>query len=212
MITKKKLLIVSIFLSILQLLYLFLLYFQLIRYFKIKYNITSIDNYINNYKDVDKIDKKIVISFNTSNITNLDPMLKSILDQSLRVDKIVLNTTKNINLPNKYKKFLNIYKVDNSLGPATSIIPSLLREVDKDTHIIFIKDNIIYNKYFIENLIDESDKFPKNVISCKQGFLVKPNFFNKEIINYDKNNISSEWIIDNLNCKIKNINILNYRS
>lgn len=225
MLNKNNLLTISIIFSIIQIIYLVLIYYELIRYVKLKYNYKDINNYIDNYKNIPKCNKKVVISFTTTqnDLTKIEPMLKSILNQTFRVDKIILNIPysykgKDYNVPNKYKKFLSIYKVGKYIGDGTSFIPTLTREEDKNTIIIFIKDNIIYSDTFVENLIDESEKYPDKAISCniktlndKDGFLVKPNFFKKEVINYNKKNINIEWLNKHLICKVRKINSFNYK-
>ena len=225
MLNKNNLLIISIIFSIIQVVYLILIYYELIRYVKLKYNYKDINNYIDNYKYITKCNKKVVISFTTTHndLTKIEPMLKSLLNQTYRVDKISLNIPysykgKNYNIPYKYKKFLSVYKVGKYIGEGTSFIPTLTREEEKDTIIIFVKDNIIYSDTFVENLLDESEKYPDKAISCniktlnnKDGFLVKPKFFSKDVINYNKKNININWLNKHLNCKVKKINSFNYK-
>ena len=54
------------------------------------------ENYINNYKNLKKIKNNVILSFTTTpeKIEKIRPMLNSILDQTIRVDKIVLNIPK----------------------------------------------------------------------------------------------------------------------
>lgn len=221
---KKNLLIISTIFSILQLIYLILIYYELIRYIKLKYNYKDINTYIDNYKNIEKCKKKVVISFTTSHrdLSKIEPMLKSILNQTIRVDKITLNIPysykgKQYKIPENYKKFLSVYKVGKYIGQGTSVIPTLTREEEKDTVIIFVKDNVIYSNTFVENLFYESEKYPTNAISCnskilndKNGFLVKPNFFKKEVIDYNKKNVTCDWINKKLNCDIKQVDSFNY--
>lgn len=224
MINKKNLLIISIIFSILQVIYLILIYFELIRYVNIRYNYKDINNYIDNYKNIQKCNKKVVISFTTTqtDLSKIEPMLKSILEQTFRVDKITLNIPysykgKQYKIPDKYKKILSIYNVGKYIGSGTSFIPTLTREEEKDTIIIFVKDNIIYSDTFVENLFYESEKYPENAVSCNfktlndiGGFLVKPKFFNKDIIDYNKKNVSVDWVNKKLICKVRKINSFNY--
>tara|TARA_Y100000389_G_C17345012_1_gene455385 strand:+ start:329 stop:1006 length:678 start_codon:yes stop_codon:yes gene_type:complete len=220
---KKQLLILSIVISVLQLIYLFLLHIEVVRYYKLKYNLIDFKKSIDNYKNLPKNNNyKTIISFTTynSDLNKIKPMIHSILNQTQSVDKIILNIPydKEYNIPNDFKKILYIYKNGKDFGKGNSFIPTLTREEEKNTKIIFVKDNTIYSEYFVEDIINTSEKFPNNPISCNKnylndenGFLVCPSFYKSNVVNYKKKKIDNLWMNKYLKKKkIKQIYSRNY--
>ena len=171
------------------------MYFGIFRYCNICF-FNKINGYIENYHTLDKVDNNRVVIAITSKPKNkklLNSTLKSILDQTSKVDNIQLNIPSSLdyNIPDNYKKFVNIYKIDGNYKDNIGIIPSLLREKDDNTKIILLKDNIIYGKDFIESMVALSNENPNLAIAYNDTILVKPSFFKKDAVesnnNYDKN-------------------------
>ena len=151
-----------IILTFLSMIFVILSYFGIIRYLKL--HVDSHSNYIENYKKLNKASEnnKVILSLssNTKKINKIMPMLKSILDQTVKVDQIVLNLPPgdNYNIPKEYNNILNIFYSGKNYDEATKLIPTLLREDNADTIIILLKDDYIYGKDFIETIIEESNK------------------------------------------------------
>ena len=178
-----------------------------IRYKKLKQ--ASMKQYVSNYKNVDKkCEDKVIVSFTTTpnRINEITPMLISLLDQTARVDQIVMNIPEKCNdcsydVPDEYKDICNIYTVGKDYGVGTKYVPTLLREDNCGTKIILIDDNKIYGKYFIEKMVQESDKHPDKVIYIGPDFigssaiLIKPEFI--DCINHNK--CDDSWLANNLN-------------
>jgi len=184
-------------------------YFGIIRYLKL--HVDSHSNYIENYKKLNKASEnnKVILSLssNTKKINKIMPMLKSILDQTVKVDQIVLNLPPgdNYNIPKEYNNILNIFYSGKNYDEATKLIPTLLREDNADTIIILLKDDYIYGKDFIETIIEESNKNDSAIIS-NNGILIKTSFFDpKAILKRDENNLTDDWILNNIKYKKKHI-------
>lgn len=198
---------VFIILTIFSMLFVILYYFGIIRYFKL--HIDSHKPYIERYQHLNKASEnnKVVLSFgsNIKKVNKIMPVLKSILDQTVKVDQIVLNLPieENYNIPKEYNDILNIFYCGKDYGEATKLIPTLLREDNSDTIIILLKDNYIYGKDFIETIIEEANKNDSSIIS-KEGILLKTKFFNEDAILEKKdNNLTEDWILNNIRYKKK---------
>ena len=181
-------------------------YLGFVRYLSLYIN--PLEKYIDNYKNLDKTksDKKVIISLSTtpSNINKpFEIMLKSILEQTVRVDQIVLNIPELYKgekyiIHDNYKNILNIFTSGRDYGiSGTKLIPTLLRENDSDTIILLLNDNIVYGEDFIETIINDSLSNKNKCIYTNNSILVKPEFFDTTILNRD-GNINNDFILDNL--------------
>jgi len=121
-------------------------------------------------------DKRIVVSLSTSpdRISKIKPMIDSILNQTIVVDKIYLN------LPYVYLKtgktfdtlpeFITLNpKIHvnqcKDIGPATKILPTLELENDPETIIISVDDDIYYEPNVINSLLYYSLMYPDACIT-----------------------------------------------
>jgi len=200
--------ILSIILSVLSIVYAILSYCGCIRY--IIMHTDSCEKYIKMYKDLPPTNEnhKVVLSFTTTpeKINNIKPIINSILDQTTKVDQIALNIPKSLNydIPTYFTKFANIYRPGKNYGDGNKIIPTLLREGEKDTIIIYVTDCYVMGKDFIETMIDYHDNFPGRAIVSEYGVLVTPGFFDENVVG-DKVLYTDEWIINHLTVGIKKI-------
>jgi hypothetical protein len=169
---------------------LIILQFDITRYIRIKYYNEYDKSYIINYSKIPKIntDKKVIISLTTTPhlINKIKPTIKSLLDQSVKVDEIVLNIPENsdgliYNTPEIYKDMVTIKKSSIDYGKSTSIIPTLLRECN-ECIIISLEDKYIYGYDFIESIVNESIKNNNRIIISKGAILFKPEFFDPSIM------------------------------
>lgn len=187
----KKTILIWIFVTnFLTLIFLILQYFGLIRYFTLK--CSSHELYVKNYSSLPKAkDERIVVSLTTTveNIKKIKPVLMSLLDQTVKVDEICLNipihsngSTGVFDIPKEYTDMLVVYKIGKDYGELNKIIPTLLREGDKDTNIIYINDLIVYGKDFIEKMVESSKKNPNKIIVSTNATLIKPDFIDKNLV------------------------------
>ena len=190
-------------------------WFGILRFNKIK-NSEGFSDFINNYKNKKKNTKdKVVVSFTTTpeRVKNIQPMLNSLLDQSVRVDQIAMNIPdecngQKYNVPIEYKNICNIYKAGKDYGSGTKYIPTLLRENECGTKIILLDDDNIYGYDLFEKLIQESEKNPDKCIyagdkfSGSGGILIKPEFM--RYTNHDQ--CDDKWLEDNIKAEKVHIN------
>lgn len=187
MFSKRTKIILLVVFSIISILYIICSYYGITRYASMRYlgnkNIKKVN--LLNYSKLGKADdKRVVLSLTTTpdKLNNIKPMLNSILDQTVKVDQIALNLPKdkfeNIQLPNSYDKFLNVFYTGTDYGKYEDIIPTLLREGDVDTKIIVLNDSVIYGIDFVKSMIEESNNNPDSVIIDKKNsaILLKPKF------------------------------------
>lgn len=141
------------------LLYIFLAYFGLIR--KLTLNLKNPEDYIYSYTDNDKIDTSnynfiISLSATPEDISKMKPVISSLLDQTVKVDEICINIPpKCVNMiPSYMDKCLKVYNLSRDYGKMNNIIPVLRREIDSNTILIALENNLVYGKDFIEKITD----------------------------------------------------------
>lgn len=197
-------------------------YFELTRY--VLLYVRPTDYYIREYKKIQKTNypeetKRVVVTMSTTpgRMNKLEPVLKSLLDQTMRVDQIALNLPYNHNgrkyeVPDQYKKVVNVFTTGKDLGTsANAIIPTVKREGEIGTLIISVEDNKIYGKDFIESIVYESVKYPSYAIVTSGSTLVRPEFFGDSILNTNED-FHDGWK-EHLNVKTRKMNYLeNYRA
>ena len=115
------------------------------------------------------MDNKIIISFSTipTRINDIEPVVKSLVNQSLKPDKIYLN------IPKEYKRFnekliepeflkkeeykcVEIFYMDKDYGPASKFIGTMLNPAVSENDYIFITDDDVEKKEFwLKTLYDK---------------------------------------------------------
>jgi hypothetical protein len=127
-----------------------------------------------------KKNNRIVVSLTTlpSRLKNINPVIESILNNTIQPDIIYLNIPK-ISKREKVKYKLTdltikhpklyINNIDKDYGPVTKLYPTLLKEKDPETIIICIDDDIYYDKNTIRYLVRASELYPESCI-CKTGW------------------------------------------
>jgi len=175
--------ILSIFFSVIFLIYLVLDYYGYIRMIKLR---RSSSSYLDKYPKLDKADKhRVVVTFSCNPEDVSTSFLNSLLDQSVRVDDIAMtvkykDTGK---ISDEIKKIASINGYSKSYGESDKIVYPLLREPDANTKIIVVNPKYVYNKEFIQDMVDTSNNNPKKCIISKDGvncgFLIKPAFYNE---------------------------------
>jgi hypothetical protein len=146
----------------------------------------SVDKYAESYTDLPLAsEKKVVVVLSVQNETelkNIFPTVNSLLDQTVRVNKIflVLPCSTNCNVPENLTKVLSVVQPGKVYDDKyQDIITVLQREKEKDTFIIKVSNGIIYGNEFIENAIETSESNPDSVIkdSSNSFLLVKSELF-----------------------------------
>ena len=187
-------------------------YYNLYRYTILHFN--SDKHYIRNYKNLPKnIASRVVISLTTNSkkISNIEPIIKSLLDQTVRVDQIVLNIYENpekpCKIPKKLNDMVNIFKTMKDYGQhGGKFIPTLLRESNSGTIIILLDDAYIYGHDFIEMMLEEHKFNPEQALYTKHAILLKTDFVDPSVLLSTKKNMDDNWIKNYLNCEKKEIN------
>ena len=172
-------------------------------------------SYIRNYSKLDKADSKnrVVVSLMVfpDRLDKIKPIISSLLDQTVKIDEISINLPyKDMKkVPAYLKDIVKIYGHSVDYKDVSALIPVLLRERDKNTKIIILKDDKIYGKDFIETLVEESNKNPfKPIVVNKNftnGILIKSNFFDTSVCNYDDKSDYSTWLNKKLLKNTKNL-------
>jgi hypothetical protein len=181
---KREWIIFSIVWSFLSLIFSILVYFGLIRYINLYiYNPRS---YIKNYHLLERAinDKKIVIHLTITNIDKLKPVINSLLDQTVKVDEITISVVNKLKLPEYMKDLKSVVRTYNT--PHSSKL-CIMRETDNNTIIIFINDDKIYGKDFIQDLVEMSEKNKNESIKISNDgeILTNPGFFSIDCLDDD---------------------------
>lgn len=131
--------------------------------------------------------------------------LKSILDQTVHPDQIIIVSPNDIQVPDFLKKDSIVVKQHTTKKSEAAFMVPLETQKDANTKIIIVTDGVVYGPDFIEVLVEESEKFPESVIfvegydaskyvtgkiqktqnpsliNIEYGVLVKPKMFPKMI-------------------------------
>jgi hypothetical protein len=213
---KKTKIILIIFFTLFSFIIIFTTYFGFDRYLSILlYSKYSNNNkYIKNYHKLNEFSPKqsniiISLSANYEELNKIKPCINSILDQTIRINKIYLFVIGNNDLQDipAYLKEIVIIVPTKDYKDNTKIISILIKEKEADTIILSLENNIIYGKDFIEIMLEEMIKNQNTILidSKNTCILFKPLYFNTEIIN-KKYFINDNKIIEN----IEHNKIINY--
>ena len=202
---KRRTIVIMAFISaVLSLVFCLLSYFGVTRYFGL--HMFSTESYSKNYNKLDKAsdDKRVVISFTTTSdrVKKLKPMINSLLDQTVRVDEIAITVPYGVNIPDNIRGVAQVYNSIDYKG-SERLIGALMREGEKDTKIIIINDNMVYGKNFIEEIIDQSEKYPDRAIQSKGAVLIVPEYFSSDVIEYNGKSSSEDWLKSHLKVGVK---------
>lgn len=179
-------------------------FFDFYRFFHICFCNEMMDS-IKNYSKVKRIkncSSKIIVSLSCrpNEEYKLKPVLLSLLNQTIKIDQIsiniphVSNDNKQYSIPKEYEDVAIIHNCGVDHGKNNNIIHTLYREGEYGTIIIGLDENYIYGKTFLEELLKVSLNNNNYAIIFPEGMLVKPEFFQKEIIYADKINNIKKFI------------------
>ena len=205
---KKTIIILSFVSAILSLIYILLSHSGYFRYGLLY--MSSTDGYIPKYKQLDQVnkDKRVVISITTSpkQIQKISPIIRSLLDQTVKVDLISIvvpynKPSKKYNIPNDIKNSLSVFRHEGKHGKLIVLIPTIRREGEGNTQIITLGDKTIYGKDFIQDLLETADKNPgkiiyanSDIINLDKGVVFETDFFDESFFKIPKNMSSNDWI------------------
>ena len=207
---RKKIILISLVITIISMIYLLLDLFGFIRY--IKLYMFSTTKYIKDYKNLNKNYKdKVVISLTTTpdNMKNIKYVINSLLDQTIKVDSILLCIPygSEYKVPIELKDAVSIIRCGKK-GQLTPLNVAINNEGESTTKIIILGDNCIYGKDFIETLIETSNENPNDIIcvgnsiNLKKGAVFNTDFFNVDFLD---DNIENTIIpFDKINNYFKN--------
>jgi len=107
-------------------------------------------------------------------ITQLEPILQSILNQDFKDFNIICNVPNEYTLRTKNSpiipRFLNNDKIIinrcSDLGPATKLLPSLSL-IEDDDIIVTFDDDTFYPPSWLSKLIDTSNKYPNSCVGYR---------------------------------------------
>lgn len=130
---------------------------------------------------------EIIISLTTSptRINKIEPVITSIMNQTVKPDKIIINIPYMFKRTNETYDSIPTFLTDNELihinrcediGPLTKILPSIEFAKYMDSVIISIDDDISYPENLIEKLVNESMKYPHCVIAGSGAAPYKKHF------------------------------------
>ena len=146
--------------------------------------------------------ERVIVSLTTTpyRMKKIKPMVRSIMDQSVRIDQIALNIpsqTENDkwDIPENLENLINIYHTGRSYGRGTRCIPTLLRETDAKTIIILLDDYFIYEYDFIEKLIDEYKRNPGVCIYNKGFILLQSDYVKEEIVDITREDVNDKLLM-----------------
>jgi len=206
---KKCLLVLSIIISIITLFTLILSYFGIIRYISVHFKETK--NLAEKYSEKSKSnhfkDDKIVISMFSYDPfkENLKPVINSILDQTIKIDSILIFTNDKINktIPKYIDYTSQLIPSETDYCYGNNIIPAILKEKSSNVIIIPIK-NKIYGEDYIETLLEYSNENPDSCIFGGKNDLLLFNINNlsEDIHNHSNDTYSKEWFLKNMPNKV----------
>ena len=186
--------IILIFASILvSLIIIVVMYYGVDRYLSLKMSSNKrAQKLIENYTKLSpSSDSRTVITFASKDDHDILPTVLSLLDQTVRVDQIALNSCLKKAPSDTCLKAINVFRVSPKTEQFQGIVPTLEREKYATTNIIWLRDDYIYGKDFIELLFDERKQPTQSVIAKNSkgkiiGILLQPNSLTTNIIDYEK--------------------------
>lgn len=197
---KKTIIILSGLLTFISLIAIVMSYYGYIRYFQIKRQKPTL--YIEQYKNLPlATEEKTIISFcaDLDKLEKIKPFISSILDQTVRVNRILFPCPEGTELPKYLKDTVNLCPIGVNYGLGKEFVPILLKEKNESTNIIVLDTNVIYGKGYIESLVAEAEKYPRSIITDQNnyGILIKPKFYDSNILEKNMSVLDKKWFLQN---------------
>lgn len=191
---KRSFLILSLISSIISVIYVLLVYYGLTRHCWL--HMVSSDQYIERYETLGKLNKKIIVGIYTEDPSKLKPVLNSILDQTVRIDYIMVTVPYDFKgeIPESVKKVANTIKPGKDYGENANIVPLLKREKQADTVIILLSDSYTYGADYINSMFEHCKENPDRILytrkkednemDVKGGILLTPKIAGSNMQNF----------------------------
>lgn len=158
---------------------------ELVRYLRL--HLQSLDPLVERYYDLPRApgEAPVWLSLTTlpSRIEKVSPTIKSLLDQTVRVDGIRLNLPSRSRRENcayavplyfKTCRPLELVNCPIDHGPITKLLPTVVDFQNiPETKIIVVDDDTIYPKTMVEALTSASEELPESAI-CMRGWRLPP--------------------------------------
>lgn len=126
---------------------------------------------------------RVVVSLTTipSRVARIKPMLESLLAQTRKPDRMILWLPKvcrkefaAYDVPLDLRQWMEangieVRECDIDWGSATKLIPTLLCELEDETIIITMDDDILYEAHAVEELVAASEKWPNDSLGFMGG-------------------------------------------
>lgn len=194
-----KSVVLMIIISIISLIVTIASYYGYTRFIKLKYEPLTAEA-IRKYDKLDRVNstKKVIVSLYAD--TNVKSSILSLLDQTVKADKIIINLPPTLSVSDFLKnnqmhkseldknKIVSIHNMANDYGEIGSLITPLLSEQDANTIIIIVDGQVIYGTDFIEEMVQCSVKHPTCLIYTK-GFNAKEYIDHNRKINGTNNDV-----------------------
>jgi len=194
---KKVMITLAIVSTVLSLIYIVFSYYGINRYLGMY--LFPIKSYSKEFTKLDKAsDKRVVI--NLLNGRKGEITVKSLLDQTVRVDEIAINCKYRDKIRDELRNVCMDYYYSLPYNDVGNLIPPLLREGEEDTIIILVRNNIIYGKDFIETMIENTNIYKDSILYCGSSLsewksvLFYPSMFSEEIIDWNGKSLCGPWL------------------
>jgi len=204
---KKTIVTISLVSAVISLIYVLLNYYGIIRYTGLY--MFPIESYTKSYSKLDKIGKhRTVISLTATpdQLINISPTIKSLLDQTVKVDliSVIVPYGSKYKLPSKLKDSVSLVRCGEDNNTLNCLIPAVMRENESTTRIVTLGSNKIYGKDFIEELLEASEKNPDKIvyenntdkINIEKGVVFMTSFFKDDFIDVPDGVGSNKWVND----------------
>jgi len=164
---KNTIFIISIILSLTIIL---VQYFQIDRYTLLNNSNIDIKKEVENYKNIPHHDKENTIAIGyilQKPIEEIIPSIKSIFDQTVKIDKIyIIQTGDFISQNHPIRKYLNVIDWKKQIDEENPLPIFKLIENDANTKLIILKNDIIYGTDFIEHMISQDGAVKDKDTKC----------------------------------------------
>lgn len=132
-------------------------------------------NILSEFHRCDHMSQEIIISLTTipPRIHMIEPVIQSLLHQTVRPTRIELNVPIQYRNPKYQNEFrinvhqsVDVVRCETDWGPATKLLPTLIRYRDQDVVIIYVDDDRIYRNDLVEKLVHSGREHPHAAISA----------------------------------------------
>lgn len=207
----------SIVASIVSIFYILVQHYGLVRFVSLYSRYGCTPDILERYSALQRAStRRVVIVFNSETAygttDDLKPMLYSVLDQTARVDQImmVIQPSSSLEIDHELPPFLKdtvtpLPTHNKHTHPCEScIVPILFKEKERDTLIIVLDNTVVYGKDFIERIVETHDTVSRSCIVTdpwRYAMAFTPSCYSTLPIERDQSKVSTvynkQWFIQN---------------